>query len=290
MPDLREMQLPPSIRFAVLEVLLLSVKTQWLMVSLTFSAMLLLGASRTVAGQTSTAEGLRLLHQMQTALGGASRIASIRDYEETIRGETWNPDGSHLGYVRKRTRWIKQPNLVRLDQIGARDTYVLYFDGVQGWEILPDLGGRDPLLTSGGAIALTGGELAFARNYLSGFQINLWLADRMPGFIVSSPGPNIIRIAHDGTATDFTLDPQTSLPIKTNGVSLANPDRPVPAEMRYEAWTEVAGVRFPTKRANYLNGLKLGEITDATIRVNTGLNPQVLAAKPGNSMPDISCE
>jgi len=260
------------------------------MVSVSFSAMLLLGASHTAGAQTSTPEGLRLLHQMQTALGGATKIARIRDYEETIRGETWNPDGSHLGYVRKRTRWIKRPNMVRLDQIGARDTYVLYFDGANGWEILPDVTGADPLRTSGKAIPLAGGELAFARNYLSGFQIDLWLADRMPGFIVSSPGPNIIRIAHDGTATDFTLDPQTSLPIKTNGVSLADPDRPVPAEMRYEAWTQVAGVRFPTKRANYLNGMKLGEITDATIRVNTGLSPQVLAAQPANAMPDISRE
>jgi hypothetical protein len=251
-----------------------------------FSAVSLF-SGQSATSQTSTPEGLRLLRQMQAALGGADRIAAIRDYEETIRGETWNPDGTHLGYVRKRTRWIRQPNVLRLDQIGARDTYVLYFDGSHGWEILPDVGGRDPLRTSGVAIDLAGGELAFARNYLSGFQINLWLADRMPGFIVSSPAPNRIRIAHDGTATDFTLDPQTSLPIKTNGVSLANPDRPVPAEMRYEAWTEVAGVRLPTKRANYLNGLKLGAITEATIRVNVGLNPRTLAAKPADFAPVI---
>ena len=249
-----------------------------------------IGVAQTVGAQSSTPEGLRLLHQMQTALGGAARIAAIRDYEETIRGETWNPDGTHLGYVRKRTRWMRQPNVVRLDQIGARDTYVLYFDGVKGWEILPDVTGSDPLRTSGKPIALAGGELAFARNYLSGFAINLWLADRMAGFTVSSPGPNIIRIAHDGTATDFTLDPTTSLPIKTNGVSLANPDRPVPAEMRYEAWTQVAGVRFPTKRANYLNGMKLGAITDATIRVNRGLNAKELAAQPANSMPELPPE
>jgi hypothetical protein len=48
--------------------------------------------------------------------------------------------------------------------------------------------------------------------------------------------------------------------------------------MRYEAWTEVAGVRFPTKRANYHSGVKLGEITEAVIRVNIGLTPQQLAA------------
>lgn len=262
--------------------------------SLSVAAALWLGAAHRAQSQgsrqQSTPGGLLLLRKMQAALGGAEKIAAIRDYEETIRGETWNPDGSPLGNVRKRTRWIQRPNVVRLDQSGTRDTYVLYFDGTTGtgWEILPDVRGRDPLRTTGKVIDLVGGELAFARNYLSGFQFTMWLADRMPGYTVTSPAPNVVRIANDRNVTDFTLDPRTGLPLKTNGVSLANPDRPVPAEMRYEAWTEVAGVRFPTRRANYLNGLKLGAITDAAIRVNVGLKPQVLAAKPANFAPDIS--
>src|SRR5262245_60804206 len=71
---------------------------------------------------TSTAEGLQLLHKMQTALGGAEKIAAIHDYEETVLARTWNPNGSPLGEVRKRTRWMRSPNLLRLDQIGPRDT------------------------------------------------------------------------------------------------------------------------------------------------------------------------
>ena len=239
--------------------------------------------------QKSTPEGLTLLHKMQTALGGAERIAAIRDYEETVLAKTWNPNGTPLGEVRKRTRWMRSPNLLRLDQIGPRDTYVLYFDGSSGsgWEMLPDLNNTDPLKTTGKSIELAGGELKFATNYLSGFQFNMWLADRMPGYTVTSPAPNVLRIEHDGDANDFTLDTATWLPVKTSGVSLANPDRPVQSEMRYEAWTEVAGVHFPTKRANFHSGAKLGEITEVAIRVNTGLKPQELAAKPGDFAPVI---
>jgi hypothetical protein len=239
--------------------------------------------------QKSTPEGLQLLHKMQTALGGAEKIAAIHDYEETVLARTWNPNGSPLGEVRKRTRWMRSPKLLRLDQIGPRDTYVLYFDGSSGsgWEMLPDLNNPDPLKTTGKSIELAGGELKFATNYLAGFQFNMWLADRMPGYTVTSPAPNVLRIEHDGDANDFTLDTATWLPAKTSGVSLANPDRPVQSEMRYEAWTEVAGVHFPTKRANYHSGVKLGEITDATIRVNIGLKPQELAAKPPDFAPDI---
>lgn len=239
--------------------------------------------------QTSTPEGLQLLHKMQAALGGAEKIAAIHDYEETVHAKTWNSNGTVIGEVRKRTRWMRSPNVLRLDQIGPRDTYILYFDGSSGsgWEILPDLNGPDPLKTSGKSIDLAGGELKFAEGYLSGFQFNLWLADRTPGYTVTSPSANVLRIEHDGNATDFTLDPATWLPVRTSGVSLANPDRPVQAEMRYEAWTEVKGVRFPTKRANYHNGLKLGEITDAVIHVNTGLKPQELSARPPDLAPDV---
>jgi hypothetical protein len=261
--------------------------------SLIVSAFLCLGGPQRVLSQTlpqkSTPEGLQLLHKMQSALGGVEKIAGIHDYEETVNAKTWNSDGTVLGEVRKRTRWMRSPNLLRLDQIGPRDTYVLYFDGNagSGWEILPDLNSPDRLKTSGKSIELAGGELKFAKNYLSGFQFNLWLADRTPGYTVTSPAANVVRIEHDGNATDFTLDPATWLPVKTAGVSLANPDRPVQAEMRYEAWTAVAGVRFPTKRANYHSGVKMGEITDAAIRANVGLNPRELSAKPPDFMPDI---
>src|SRR4051812_40592606 len=78
------------------------------------------------------------------------------------------------------------------------------------------------------------------------------------------------------------------LPITSAGVSLADPDRPVPAEMRYDAWREISGVRFPTHRINSLSGVKRGEVTMADIHVNIGLRPQDLAAKPADFAPDIA--
>ena len=99
--------------------------------------------------------------------------------------------------------------MLRVDQIGPRGTYVLYFDGGSGsgWEILPDLQSADRFKTTGKPTELAGGELEFARGYLSGFELTMWLADQTPGFIVTSPRENVLRIAHDGKASDFTLDP-----------------------------------------------------------------------------------
>ena len=168
-------------------------------------------------------------------------------------------------------------------------TYVLYFDGgsESGWEILPDLRGPGPFKTTGTAVQLAGGELQFAKGYLYGFELNAWLADQLPGYRVTSPASYVLRIEHGGGATDFTLDPVTSLPVKSAGVSLADPDHPVPAEMRYEGWRDVSGVRFPTHRVNYLSGVKRGEVTTDDIRINVGLRPPELAAKPSDFAPDI---
>jgi len=96
--------------------------------------------------------------------------------------------GNAPGEVRKRTRWMKTPNVIRLDQRGPRGTYVLFFDGGlgAGSEILPELTGVDPYRTAGKAIALAGGELEFAKGALSGFELNQWLADRLPGYVVTS--------------------------------------------------------------------------------------------------------
>lgn len=239
--------------------------------------------------QRSTQEGVRLLHNMQNGLGGAKAIAAVQDFEELIRAEAWDAAGNSLGEVRKRTRWMRTPNVLRLDQRGPRGTYVLYFSGVSGsgWEIPPDLRSADPFKTTGAPIELAGGELEFARSYLSGFELNLWLADRMRGYTVTSPKANVLRIEHDGKATDVTLDPLTWLPVKTAGVSLADPDRPVPAEMRYEGWTQISGVRFAARRVNYHSGVKRGAVNTEAIRVNVGLRAEDLAAKPADLGPAL---
>src|SRR5215471_12734264 len=120
-------------------------------------------------------EGLQLLHSMQNALGGAKNIAAVHDYEESIRALAWDSNGGALGEVRKRTRWMRSPGVLRLDQIGPRGTYVLFFDGAsgKGWEILPDLRSADAFKTTGAAIELAGGELEFAKGYFTGFELNL---------------------------------------------------------------------------------------------------------------------
>jgi hypothetical protein len=229
---------------------------------------------------SSGQDASQLFHKMQTALGGADKIAAIRDFDETVQADAWYGDGRPLGKVRKRTRWIR-PNSLRLDQVGPSDTYVLYFDGTSGWEILPDKTVAN----------LVGGELKFAQNYLRGLNLNFWLADRDPTREITSSGPNVIVISTKGDAfqrTEFTLDPDTLLPVKETDISLSDPNHPVSSESRLEQWQAIDGVKFPQHITKFHGGARVAEITTEQIKLNSGIKGGDLAIKPPDLKPVVS--
>jgi hypothetical protein len=215
---------------------------------------------------------------MQEALGGADRIAAVRDFEQQVRAESIDGNtGRSLGEVRKRTRWIR-PNTLRVDQIGRGSTYVLYFDGAGGWEIMP---GTDR------AVEISGGELAFARKYIRDFKLNTWLADRDPGYRITSPSPNAVRVSDGDIAhqLDMALDPVSFLPIKTTALSLADPAHPVLSDEVIADWETVKGIQFARRWTVYRSGVRVAEATVERTDVNNGLNATSLAAKPADMKP-----
>jgi hypothetical protein len=160
-------------------------------------------ASVCLCSSAFSQDGLSLFRKMQDALGGADRIAAIRDFEQDVRAESLNGNtGQSIGEVRKRTRWIR-PNYLRIDQVGPGSTYVLYCDGTTGWEILP--GTRQ-------VVELTGGELEFARRFVESFRLKTWMADRDPRYRITSPSPHVVRISDGDIAhqIDITLDAASS--------------------------------------------------------------------------------
>jgi hypothetical protein len=224
------------------------------------------------------AAGGVLLHKMQQALGGADKIAAIRDVDETVSAQTFTAQGAPTGAtVRKRMRWIR-PNIVRLDQVGPGDTYVLYFDGTGGWEILPNKT----------YAVLAGSELQFAKDYLRGLDLHVWLADRDPQFTLTSPAPNVIDFANganQGKKLEFTLDPATFLPVKRSTIAISDTGQPITQEMHLEQWTAVDGVRFPHRSINIHDGMKRAEISVESVKLDTGMNQADLALKPANLAP-----
>jgi len=143
-------------------------------------------------------------------------------------------------------------------------------------------------LPDGREADLSGGELEFAKRYLSGFALNVWLADSGAGYKISSPAPNVVRVAENRAGNwqvDITLDPSTFLPLKEASISLADPARPVANETQFREWMMVQGIRFPKRIWVLHNGVKLADITTEEIKLNTGIQPHELAGTPAGLKP-----
>ena len=247
---------------------------------LSFAKTSLLGLVLFVCPSAYPQDAIRLLHKMQEALGGADKIAGIRNFEDIVRADAWHDDGRPMGVVRKRVRFIR-PSYLRIDQVGREDTYVLYFDGTSGWEILPN-----------GSIGdLTGEELKFAEHYLWGLNLNLWLADRNPRYVITSPVTNIIAISDKSDASlkeEFALDAKTFLPLKSGSLSQADPSHSVARETRVESWQAFGGVKFPQRTSSFHGGTRVATITVEQTNVNQGLKPSDLSVMPTDLRPVMS--
>lgn len=226
-------------------------------------------------------DGIKLFHKMQIALGGSDKISAIQDLEQCVRADAWNDAGKPYGEVYKRTRWIR-PNVLRLDQIGPGNSYALYFNGISGWEILPDKG----------FVELAGEELAFARGYLNGIDLKTWLADRDSANVITASSTNVIAISttgDDSQKTEITLDPVTFLPVKEASISLADASHPVATKTRqFGGWEAFQGVKFPRRIINFHGEKKVADLRLQQIKLDGGIRSEDLAMRPQGLKPAMS--
>lgn len=241
-----------------------------------FSVLLFGSPSSPASGQTAP----QLFYEMQMALGGAEKIAAIHDFDQTVRADTWDRQGTRLGTAHKRVRWIR-PNYLRIDQSRPYDTYVLFFDGTAGWEIMPDKSVRD----------FSGGELTFAKNYVHGLDFNVWLADRDPRKFTYLPETQCgcdHTQADTSRSTKITLDPVTRLRVKQEGTSHSDPNHAVSAYTLPDEWRTINGVKFAGRIRNFHEGRMLAEINVEAMQVNRGISFRDLSTKPRDLKPVIS--
>jgi hypothetical protein len=79
----------------------------------------LMFAALVAAGQS----GVQLFHKMQTAWGGAEKIASIRDFEQIEHADTWDRNGRSRGVVRKRVRLSGQTIFILTTSVPVIPTF-----------------------------------------------------------------------------------------------------------------------------------------------------------------------
>jgi len=139
-------------------------------------------------------------------------------------------------------------------------------------------------------------RLAFSQDGLQLFhkmQAALGGADKIAAirdYRITSPAANVVRVSDGDVAhqVDLTLDPVSSLPIKTAFISLSDPARPVPSEEVVAEWETVQGIRFARRWSVFRSGIRVATATVDETRLNSGLEPTDLAAKPPDFKPVLS--
>jgi zinc protease len=216
----------------------------------------------------SLARGKQLLERAQQAMGGAEKLAGVKDatYTADIALE------AAAGGIRlKLVNMYLAPDQLRQEQELPGAKIIEYSDGKSGFLSTPQ--GVQPMPAE--ALKQAQGEL-FREPYA------LLLSDRDPARIVNAVGENAVEVAaaNGGLKVKIEFDPATGLPTRETYTEAGVTGAPAETTEIYSDWREVGGVKLPHKAIQLENGMKMLEATVSEYKINSGLNAAELSKRP----------
>ena len=206
--------------------------------------------------------GRGMLKRAQQAMGGADKLAGVKDMTESAE-MTMSPAAG--GMKRKQqSRWVA-PGFFRQDQSLPFGTVTAYSDGKTGWLSFPTVRPMDPAV------------LKQAQGEIFRVPVTLILSDRDASRTVSAAGPKSVEISTaDGQSVRVEFDDATGLPIRQFYKEAAMGE----VKETFSDWREVDGIKLPFKILMEQNEQKVGEVAISEIKLNTGIKPEELSKKP----------
>jgi zinc protease len=219
---------------------------------------------KTEAG--SAADARKLLERAQEAVGGADKLAAVKDMVEVAEMRV---DPSAGGVTMKRTdQWVA-PTYFREDTILPFGTVVIYGDGKGGWMSTPQ--GQTPL----GAAQLKPVQDKLLRLYFP-----LLLSDRLPGRTVTAAGDALDISDGQGNKVRLFIDEKTGMPAKIEYASENMGGPPSTIDEVFDAFEIINGVKVPKHMTVLQNGRKYADLVVQSVKLNSGLKPEELSRKP----------
>lgn len=217
----------------------------------------------------SLARGKAILERAQQAMGGADKLAAVKDL---VMSAEMDLQGGPMGAmkIKQVNRWLA-PGMFRQDQVLPMGTIVAYTDGKSGWLALPP---------PQGVIPMPAPVLKQAQGEIFREWIPLMLSDRDAARTVSAVDANAVEIAEGGERVRVEFDAATGLPAR---LLYSETDmRGVPSEVKetFSDWRDAGGVKLPYKAQIEQGGKKAGDATVSEIRLNAGLDAAELSKKP----------
>lgn len=214
----------------------------------------------------SLEKGKQLLQRMQKALGGADKLAAVKDveYQATV---TIQAGGGGMS-VKQRNAFI-MPSTLRQDIEAPFGKQSVYFDGKGGW-----------IASAQGTQNLPPPVIKQVKGELFRELFSLALSDRDPDRSVNAGSDTSLVISDkQGESATLQLDPATGLP-QTISYDSAGQAGPTKVEETDSDWRDVNGLKVPFKIAILQDGKKFADAVIQDYKINSGLTPEQLSKKP----------
>lgn len=210
--------------------------------------------------------GKQILARAQKAIGGADKLAAVKDFERTSDFQLDARAGGML--VKETDRWIG-PDHFRQDSAVPAGNIAAYTDGKTGWISTPQ-----------GAGPLAGAQLQQVQSDLFRLYFRLLLSDQIPGRTVSAVDDRTVRITGDGQEATVIFDPHTGVPQKVEYESVHVAGPPLTVTDEFSDFRTVGGIRMPFQTKIMQGEQPFAVITVTSAKINSGLKLEDLERRP----------
>jgi zinc protease len=218
------------------------------------------------ADPASLARGKQMLQRAQQAIGGAEKLAAVKDRTYSAEATVEAAGGLKIKVV----NMYLAPDKVRQEQELPVGKIITYSDSKSGW-----------LATPQGVQPMPAEILSQAQGELFRELVLLLLSDRDPSRRVNAVGENTVEIsATGGPSVRMKFDPTTGLPARQFYTAQGRNGAPAETTDIFSDWRETAGFKLPYKVIQQENGMKTLEVTLSEYKVNTGLSEAELSKRP----------